>query len=87
MRRGASSNLVGTTTGLVLAEGISVDDFLSAVEGGETKIQQPTKVKVDEKADTLEAATAQDAVNAAVEQNKKEIGGKRREAANWDDTD
>ena len=58
---------------VVLADDISVDDFLAPVEGGETKIQQPTKVKVDVKADTVEAATAQDAVNAAVEQNKKEI--------------
>lgn len=65
--------------GLVLAEDISVDDFLPAVEGGETKVQQPAKVKLDEKADTVEAATAQDAVNAAVEQNKKEI---KKEGAN-----
>lgn len=64
-----------------LASDISVDDILPAVEGGETKVQQPAKVKVDEKADVVEAATAQDAVNVAVGQNKTEI---TEEGANFE---
>lgn len=65
--------IVLTNSNVGLTQEISVDDFLPAVEGGETNIEQPSKVQVNEDEDTVEAATAQDAVNAAVQLNKKEV--------------
>lgn len=58
---------------LVVAEEISVDDFLPAIEGGTTSLEQPDEVQVNAEEDVVEAATAQDAVNAAVQLNKNEV--------------
>jgi hypothetical protein len=61
------------TSTVGLAQEISVDDFLPAVEGGKTSLELPSKVKIKADEDTVEAATAQDAVNAAVQLNKTEV--------------
>ena len=55
------------------AADVSVDDFVSALEGGDTTVEQPAKVKVNAAESVVEAATAQDAVNAAVDLNKKDV--------------
>jgi hypothetical protein len=55
------------------AEDVSVDDFLAPTQGGPTTIKQPEKVVVNQKTDEVTAASAQDAINAAVIENKKEI--------------
>jgi len=55
------------------AQEVSVDDFLSPTQGGTTAIKQPKKVVVNQKTDEVKAASAQDAINAAVIENKKEI--------------
>lgn len=57
----------------LLAKEISVDDFLPATEGGTTKIEEPNKVIVDEAAGEVRAASAQDAINAAIVENTNEI--------------
>jgi len=49
------------------------DDFLPVVQGGPAEVKQPEKVAVKETVVT--AATAQDAINAAVRENKKKFKG------------
>lgn len=49
----------------------SADDFLPVVQGGSVEVENPEKVVVK---DTLvAAATAQDAINAAVQENKRQL--------------
>ena len=56
------------------ADGPSVDDFLLPDEkGGTTEIDKPKEVVVNRKTDEVKAASATDAINAAVIENKKEI--------------
>ena len=50
---------------------ITADDFMPVVEGGSSEIADPAKVEV--KDDLVTAPTAQDAINAAVEENEKEL--------------
>ena len=50
---------------------ISGSDFLPPVQGGDEQIEKPEQVKI--KNDVVEAATAQDAMNAAVQQNQKDL--------------
>ena len=45
----------------------SADDFLPPVSGGPTDVKQPAQVAMTDQVVT--AATAQDAINAAVKQN------------------
>jgi hypothetical protein len=52
---------------------VTADDFLPPVMGGPSDVKQPGKVKVE--GDTVKAATAQDAMNAAVKQNVRELAG------------
>jgi len=49
----------------------SADDFLPPVSGGTTDVKQPYQVAYNEQAVT--AATAQDAINAAVKENVQEM--------------
>ena len=49
----------------------SADDFLPPVSGGPTDVKQPAQVAMTDQVVT--AATAQDAINAAVKQNVKEM--------------
>lgn len=51
----------------------SVGDFIPLIAGGSAKIEEPDKVVVEE--EQVSAATAQDAINAGVEENKKELSG------------
>jgi hypothetical protein len=55
------------------ADAPSAASFIPAVRGGPTDIQEPEKVAV--KDDVVTAATAQDAINAAVEKNVDDLGG------------
>ena len=50
---------------------VTADDFLPPVKGGPTDVKAPDKVKTEGK--TVEADTAQDAVNAAVAKNKADL--------------
>jgi hypothetical protein len=50
---------------------VTADDFLPVVQGGSAAVKQPEKVAVSDKVVT--AATAQDAINAAVQENKKKL--------------
>jgi hypothetical protein len=50
---------------------VTADDFLPPVSGGPTQVQQPDQVAT--KGKTVTAPTAQDALNAAVQQNVKEL--------------
>lgn len=50
---------------------ISADDFLPPVTGGTTEVQQPDAVAIE--GDTVTAATAQDAINVAVQENVKKL--------------
>ena len=50
---------------------VTADDFLPVVQGGSAEVKQPEKVVVNDKVVT--AATAQDAINAAVQENKKKL--------------
>jgi len=52
---------------------ISADDFLPPVQGGPTDIKEPAKVAKEGKA--IAAATAQDAMNAAVAKNQQDLKG------------
>lgn len=52
---------------------VDADDFLPVVAGGTEEIQQPDKVDIAK--DVVNAATAQDAINVAVEENEKELVG------------
>ena len=48
-------------------------DFVPVVLGGEDEVQDSASVKIDEKENVVEAATVQDAINAAVDANEAEI--------------
>ena len=50
---------------------VTADDFLPVVQGGSTAVKQPEKVAVNDK--TVTAATAQDAINTVVQENKKKL--------------
>lgn len=52
---------------------IDADDFLPVVSGGTEEVQEPAKVEIDHEKEVVVAATAQDAINAAVEENEKEV--------------
>ena len=52
---------------------VTADDFLPVVQGGSADVKQPEKVAMNDKVVT--AATAQDAINAAVQENKKKLKG------------
>ncbi len=68
--------------GFVWGQGSSstgFDDILPVVSGGESKVQKPSVVKVDTKKEIVEAATMQDATNAAVDHNINQIKTKRME--------
>lgn len=52
---------------------VSVDDLLPVVSGGSSEVAKPSEVKVDAKNEVVEAATMQDAANAAVDENIKKI--------------
>mgnify|MGYP000237280395 CR=1 FL=1 len=51
----------------------SADDFMPPVMGGTVEVKAPDQVKVD--GNIVSAASAQDAMNAAVTQNKKDLRG------------
>jgi len=52
---------------------VAVDDFLPRTQGGPEDVKQPDKVEIE--GDTVTAATAQDAINVAVEENTKNLSG------------
>lgn len=52
---------------------VTADDFLPPVQGGPSDIKQPAKVS--RQGDVVVAATAQDAINAAVSENTRELKG------------
>lgn len=56
---------------IVLGQVPTADDFLPPVSGGPTDVKQPTQVAMTEQVVT--AATAQDAMNAAVKKNVEEL--------------
>jgi len=60
-------------TGVAQNSPPKADEIISILQGGTRTVQQPQAVKVEKKSVT--AATAQDAVNAAIEQNKKDLQG------------
>ena len=60
---------------------ITADDFLPPIQGGPTDVQQPDQVNIQ--GDVITAATAQDAINVAVQEivddladNVEELGGR-----------
>ena len=55
----------------VFAIELSVNDFLPPVQGGSTEVNNPDKVRVTD--DSIQASTAQDAINIAVQSNKRNI--------------
>ena len=52
---------------------VTADDFLPVVKGGPAEVKQPDKVAINDK--VITAATAQDAINTAVQENKKKAKG------------
>lgn len=62
--------LAGPWTAVTYAQ-VTADDFLPVVQGGPNDVKQPERVAVKDK--TVTAATAQDAINAAVRENRKEL--------------
>jgi hypothetical protein len=50
---------------------VTADDFLPVVQGGPSDVKQPDKVTM--KDEIVKAATAQDAINVAVQENVKEL--------------
>lgn len=58
------------TPALALAQ-VTADDFLPPVMGGPSDVKQPDQVAM--KGDTVQAATAQDAINVAVEKNVEQL--------------
>lgn len=50
---------------------VTADDFMPVHQGGPSEVKQPEEVKVE--GDVVEAATAQDAMNAAADENEKEL--------------
>jgi len=73
--------LLGSTSASVFAQkkAPSALDFVPVVQGGEEDVQQPEAVKVDTKKHIVKAATVQDAINAAVDANEKEINEHKAE--------
>ncbi len=63
--------LVGLSLPAMALAQVSADDFMPVVQGGSAEVAQPAKVKVEE--DVVTAATAQDAINTAVQENKEEL--------------
>lgn len=63
----------------LFAQAPSVNDFLPPVQGGPTEIAEPGEVEVND--DLVVAATAQDAMNAAVEANIETIKEEPRKAS------
>lgn len=61
-----------------LGQEASVGDFIPLISGGTAKIQEPEKVEVEE--DTVTAASPQDAMNAGLEETKKDIAAGDRMA-------
>jgi hypothetical protein len=61
--------IAGCVTPCTVRAQVTADDFLPVVQGGAAEVKQPDKVAVNGKIVT--AATAQDAINAAVAENKK----------------
>jgi len=66
----AVSLLIGLVPATLRAQ-VAADDFLPPVLGGPTDVKQPDKVVVEK--DEVTAATPQDAINAAVQQNVKQL--------------
>jgi len=62
--------LMFCTSGIADAQ-VTADDFLPPVQGGPTDIKQPDRVAM--RGEVVQAATAQDAINAAVRVNTKEL--------------
>ena len=60
---------VGIMPPVALAQVPTADDFLPVVQGGPSDVKQPQQVAV--KGKVVSAATAQDAINAAVGENVK----------------
>ena len=60
---------VGIMPLVALAQVPTADDFLPVVQGGPSDVKQPQQVAVNGK--VVSAASAQDAVNAAVAENVK----------------
>lgn len=58
-----------------LAAPPSAADFLPVEAGGSSEVASSAAVKIDETKDRVEAASGQDAANAAVEQTAKELTG------------
>ena len=65
------ANLACCLTATIVFAQVTADDFLPPVSGGPTDVKQPDQVAM--KGKTVTAPTAQDAVNAAVQQNVKEL--------------
>jgi hypothetical protein len=63
--------LMSWTTASFAYGQISAEEFLPPVQGGTDKVAKAEEVEVKE--NVVEAATAQDAINAAVEENVKQI--------------
>lgn len=61
---------MATWDGAAFAQ-VSAEDFLPPVRGGSTEVKQPDQVAVAE--ESVQAATAQDAANAAVQENVKQM--------------
>lgn len=67
--------LVGIAVRLSVAAPPSAADFLPVEAGGSSEVASPAAVKTDQATDRVEAASGQDAANAAVEQAAKELAG------------
>ncbi len=63
-----------SATGLSFGQ-VTADDFLPPVQGGPVDVKAPDKVRFEK--GVVVAATAQDAINAAVQQNKKDAHGEK----------
>jgi hypothetical protein len=66
---------VGITATPLLAAPPTAADFLPIAAGGSAEVEQPSAVQVHETADRVEAASAQDAANAASDQTIRELTG------------
>lgn len=74
--RNAKFSLVALATISVGTAGfaqVTADDLLPPVRGGPSDVKEPAKVKI--KGEVVEAASAQDAMNAAVEENQEQLSG------------
>ncbi len=63
--------LATLSIGAAASAQVTADDFLPPVRGGPSDVKEPEKVRI--KDGVVEAATAQDAMNAAVEENQKQL--------------